>query len=55
MSVTIYKRVAVLTAAINLVNLLHFVCSVHYKLLAVSATNVSNNIILELHFCFNSS
>jgi len=51
MSVTIYKRVAVLTAAINLVNLLHFVCSVHYKHLVVSATNVSSNIRLELHFC----
>jgi hypothetical protein len=51
MKVTIYKRVAVLTAAINLVNLLHFVCSLHYKRLVVSATNVSSNIRLELYFC----
>lgn len=50
MSVKICKRVAVLTVAINPVNLLHFVCSVHYKHLVVNATNVSSNIRLELHF-----
>ena len=51
MSVMICKRVTVLTAAIDAVNLLHFVCSVHYKHLVVSTTNVSSNIRLELHFC----
>jgi len=51
MSIKICKRVAVLTVAINPVNLLHFVCSVHYRHLVVSATNVSSNIRLELHFC----
>jgi len=51
MSVMICKRVTVLTAAIDVVNLQHFVCSVHYKHLVVSTTNVSSNIRLELRFC----